>query len=239
MFEIKIEIRYFYFDDLNQGYHKNPSYDVYVVELISISDLNATFKNPPKLTFKIQERLIGSKDIGNEFTSVWEPPVRFDDYIDNDYYKPLKDEWYQKTYEYPKINNKFVIFVREGISVVQILTYSDEIKNEIIKTGTPRRGNFQIIIFVLILLTSIISFGFLIYSYKKKIRKTLIVALVLSAFSFIIYVYYENGVSIYAAIRVDLLLIIPSLIISLIVFILSVILMKDKNQNINNEANVE
>jgi len=57
------------------------------------------------------------------------------------------------------------------------------------------------------------------------ILKLRVVSLVLSGLAFVSYGYYEYGVSPYANIRIDLLIIYPLLLLSLVIFITSAVLM--------------
>jgi len=61
--------------------------------------------------------------------------------------------------------------------------------------------------------------------------KRYFVSFTLSGLAFIFYGYYEYGVSPYAAIRLDLLLILPLLLLSLAIFLASVVLLFKRKSN--------
>lgn len=95
------------------------------------------------------------------------------------------------------------------------------------KVQNPRkqRNNaIQMPVLVVTLLLPLIAAVFLIF----KLR---VVSLVLSGLSFVSYGYYEYGVSPYANIRIDLLIIYPFLVLGLVIFITSgVIMLKRKTE---------
>ncbi len=93
--------------------------------------------------------------------------------------------------------------------------------------GQPRQARdnaTQIPVFVITLLLPLIATVFL--SLKQYS-----VSFILSGLTFISYGYYEYGVSPYAAIRIDMLLILPLLLLSLAIFLASVVLLFKRKSN--------
>lgn len=82
----------------------------------------------------------------------------------------------------------------------------------------PRDNKIQIPVFVITLLLPIIATVFL---FLKKYQ----VSITLSVLAFICYGYYEYGVSPYANIRIDLLLIWPLLFLNFVVLIASIVIL--------------
>ncbi len=82
----------------------------------------------------------------------------------------------------------------------------------------PRDNIIQIPVLVITLLLPLIATVFLFL-------KRHYVSLILSGLAFISYGYYEYGVSPYAAIRIDMLVILPLLLLSLAIFIASAVLL--------------
>ena len=75
----------------------------------------------------------------------------------------------------------------------------------------PRANAIQIPVFAFFFLLSFMAIGFSVFK-RYSLSATL------SALAFATYAYYESGVSPYAAIRIDLLLILPMLVVNLILF---------------------
>jgi len=88
----------------------------------------------------------------------------------------------------------------------------------------PRANFIQIPVFVITLLLPLVATVFVFL-------KRYFVSLTLSGLAFIFYGYYEYGVSPYAAIRIDLLLILPLLLLSLAIFLASVLLLYKRKSN--------
>jgi len=88
----------------------------------------------------------------------------------------------------------------------------------------PRDNSIQIPVFVITLLLPLVAAVFLFV-------KRYFVSFTLSGLAFIFYGYYEYGVSPYAAIRIDLLLILPLLLLSLAIFLASVLLLYKRKSN--------
>ena len=96
------------------------------------------------------------------------------------------------------------------------------------KVQNPRqpRGNaIQIPVLVLILLLPLIAIGFLPF-------RQYFVSFILSGLTFILYGYYEYGVSPYADIRIDLLVIFPMLLVSLATLLTSVVLLLKRKSRV-------
>jgi hypothetical protein len=75
----------------------------------------------------------------------------------------------------------------------------------------PRANSIQLPVLVIFLLLSLTAIGFLVFRRYP-------IGLILSILAFATYAYYESGVSPYAAIRIDLLIILPLLVVDLVVF---------------------
>jgi hypothetical protein len=88
----------------------------------------------------------------------------------------------------------------------------------------PRDNSIQIPVFVITLLLPLVATVFVFL-------KRYIVSLTLSGLAFIFYGYYEYGVSRYAAIRLDMFLILPILLLSLAIFLASVVLLFKRKSN--------
>jgi len=88
----------------------------------------------------------------------------------------------------------------------------------------PRVNSIQIPVFVITLLLPLVATVFLFL-------RRYFVSLIISGLAFIFYGYYEYGVSPYAAIRIDMLLILPLLLLSLAIFIASVVLLFKRKSN--------
>ncbi len=88
----------------------------------------------------------------------------------------------------------------------------------------PRDNIIQIPVLVITLLLPLIATVFL---FLRRLH----VSLILSGLAFISYGYYEYGVSPYAAIRIDMLLILPLLLLSLAIFLASVVLLFKRKSN--------
>jgi len=88
----------------------------------------------------------------------------------------------------------------------------------------PRDNIIQIPVLVITLLLPLIATVFLF------LRRHC-VSLILSGLAFISYGYYEYGVSPYAAIRIDMLVILPLLLLSLAIFIASTVLLFKRKTN--------
>lgn len=78
----------------------------------------------------------------------------------------------------------------------------------------PRPDAIQISVFALFFLLSAVAIGL-------SVLRRYSISLILSALAFATYAYYESGVSPYAAIRIDLLLVFPVLVLDLIFFVRS------------------
>jgi hypothetical protein len=76
----------------------------------------------------------------------------------------------------------------------------------------PRANAIQIAVFAFFFLLSFMAIGFSVFKRYSN-------SLILSTLAFATYAYYESGVSPYAAIRIDLLLILPMLFVNLILFV--------------------
>ncbi len=88
----------------------------------------------------------------------------------------------------------------------------------------PRANFIQIPVFVITLLLPLVATVFLFV-------KRYFVSFTLSGLAFIFYGYYEYGVSPYAAIRLDMFLILPILLLSLAIFLASVLLLYKRKSN--------
>jgi len=88
----------------------------------------------------------------------------------------------------------------------------------------PRDNIIQIPVLVITLLLPLIATVFLFLRRHN-------VSLILSGLAFIFYGYYEYGVSPYAAIRIDMLLILPLLLLSLVIFLASAMLLFKRKSN--------
>jgi len=88
----------------------------------------------------------------------------------------------------------------------------------------PRDNIIQVPVFVIILLLPLVAAVFLFL-------KRYFVSFILSGLAFIFYGYYEYGVSPYAAIRLDMFLILPLLLLSLAIFLASVVLLYKRKSN--------
>ncbi len=87
----------------------------------------------------------------------------------------------------------------------------------------PRANTIQIPVFVSIFMFILLALVFLIWATAIKIRKKALQAALFSFLGFAAYIFYESGVSPYAAIRIDLLLAFPALILNLVIFVLAII----------------
>jgi len=92
----------------------------------------------------------------------------------------------------------------------------------------PRDNIIQIPVLVITLLLPLIATVFLFL-------KRHYVSLILSGLAFISYGYYEYGVSPYAAIRIDMLAILPLLLLSLAIFIASAVLLFKRKTSKDNK----
>ncbi len=88
----------------------------------------------------------------------------------------------------------------------------------------PRDDVIQIPVLVITLLLPVVAAVFLPLKQYH-------VSLVLSGLAFISYGYYEYGVSPYANIRIDLLVIYPMLLVSLAIFLVSAVFLYKKSNN--------
>jgi len=88
----------------------------------------------------------------------------------------------------------------------------------------PRANFIQIPVFVITLLLPLVAAVFVFL-------KRYFVSFTLSGLAFIFYGYYEYGVSPYAAIRIDILLILPLLLLSLAIFLASIVLLFKRKSN--------
>ena len=88
----------------------------------------------------------------------------------------------------------------------------------------PRDNIIQVPVFVITLLLPLVAAVFLFL-------KRYFISFTLSGLAFIFYGYYEYGVSPYAAIRLDMFLILPLLLLSLAIFLASVVLLFKRKSN--------
>lgn len=88
----------------------------------------------------------------------------------------------------------------------------------------PRADSIQFPVFVITFLLPLVATVFVFL-------KRYFVSFILSGLAFIFYGYYEYGVSPYAAIRIDMLLILPLLLLSLVIFLTSVVLLFKRKSN--------
>lgn len=134
----------------------------------------------------------------------------------------------------PKKGEKLIVFSleKQGIpnisaEVVDVYKFTPENRQTVLDNMAPqkRSGVIQTPIFFIVLLTPIICLAFLIISQtksfnlnkKKKIRLLIICC---SAIVFGLYAFYESDISVWTNIRVDLLVIYPTLLLNtLILFV--------------------
>jgi hypothetical protein len=88
----------------------------------------------------------------------------------------------------------------------------------------PRDNVIQVPVFVITLLLPLVAVVFLFL-------KRYFVSFTLSGLAFIFYGYYEYGVSPYAAIRLDMFLLLPILLLSLTIFLASIVLLFKAKSN--------
>ena len=86
-----------------------------------------------------------------------------------------------------------------------------------------RTGPLQIGAFLAVFVFVVLSPIDVIRSFVKKSRQAALRALIFSLLGFAVYGFYESGVSPYAAIRIDLLLLLPTLLLNLCLTVLAAI----------------
>lgn len=228
----------------NLDHLSNPHWDILVVTVDKINNDNTTNENPPKGRFSVDEVLRG-KIKNKNLNLIWRAPDRPYDHEEwtkesntkpfEWYRRPLKKEWYKTPLIGPKEGEKLIVFTLEkkdlgniDAEVVEVYKFSDTNRRTVLENmvSPERKASVQIPLFLTILVIPIISLILYItssahYFTNKAIFYFLIMSL--SFMQFAIYPIYESGISIHSNIRIDLLLIYPALL-STIVILISLVL---------------
>ncbi|GEM_PF-4033458 len=146
---------------------------------------------------------------------------------------PFKKEWLARPLIGPDIGEKLIIFILERDApsaiwgeVVQVYKFSSANKETVLQSATPadRTWKIQGSIAILIIILAGINLVFYVF-LKKPFCSKQSGCLFQSAICIIpflvlgLYILYESGISPYAAIRIDLLLIIPALVLTFLPWI--------------------
>lgn len=213
----------------------NPHWDILVVTVDQIYNDNTTNENPPKGRFLVEEVLRG-KIKNKTINLIWRAPNRPYDHegVAKDsnttpfdwYSRPLKKEWYKAPLIGPKEGEKLIVFTLEkkdlvsiDAEVVEVYKFSESNRNTVLDNMAPpeRKASIQIPLFLIILVIPMISIILYIAPFAQN--KNILVIMILSFVQFAIYRIYESGISIYSNIRIDLLLIYPALLASVVTII--------------------
>lgn len=216
----------------------NPHWDILVVTADKIYNDNTTNENPPRGRFLVEEVLRG-KIKNKTINLIWRAPDRPYDHegVTKDttpfdwYIRPLKKEWYKTPLIGPKEGEKLIVFTLEkrdlaeiDAEVIEVYKFSETNRKTVLENMAPpeRDASVQIPLLLIILVIPVISLILYIsssaqYFTNKGVFYFLI--MLLSFVQFAIYPIYESGISIHSNIRIDLLLVYPALLTSVIILI--------------------
>jgi len=182
----------------NDSYIRNPAYDFWAVTIIELVNQQGTNKKLPLVRFRIDKVVAGnSKPV--TIIGSWPSSVP------------------------PKVSKKFIIVTLPHIEpppdivpILAIYKFTSENIKRVHSYMTPRYPVYVVVIcFSFIALMPLVGVFLL---FKKYPPKVIVWTPLLSIGA---YLYYERGVSPYAAIRIDLLLILPILVFAVLLWCMS------------------
>ena len=182
----------------NDNFIRNPAYDFWTVTIIELVNQQGTNKKSPLVRFRIDKVVAGNSKPATIIGS-WPSPI------------------------HPKVSQKFIIVTLPDIEpptdivpIFAIYKFTSENIKRVHSYMTPRYPVYVVVIcFALIVLMPLVGVFLLVKKYPPK------VIVWIPLLSIGAYLYYERGVSPYAAIRIDLLLILPILVFTVLLWCMS------------------
>lgn len=182
----------------HNSFIRNPAYEFWVVTVVELINQQGTDKKTHLARFRIDKVIVGNSELAT-ITGGWPSPIA------------------------PKVGKKFIIVTMPQIEqptatvpILAIYRFTNENVKRVQSHITPRHPvSVVAICFAFILLMPLIG----VFLLSKKYSPKVIVWVPLLSIG--AYLYYERGVSPYAAIRIDLLLILPMLVFAVIVWCMS------------------
>lgn len=211
---------------LQLGQLKNSNFAIMVVTILEVDDKNSNYGNPPTGRMRI-DRVIRGRGIAlREVNFELAPPVRYRDKMGDGGIRP---EWYMKELPPPPVGESFIAFSYLRGKILRGEVLSDKAVRLEYPLVLPTPTNIELVegrmsasarevwqqatLAGVCLVASIIGFLLHVPFISRKLpgRMRRLLAFMFSTLAIVSYGLYEMGISPYAAIRIDLLVLAPAM----------------------------
>ena len=210
---------------------RNPAYDILIVRVLDVDDRGATNADPPAVTLEIEEVLRGPSRRGR-VAARWQGPIWHEDLPPEG---GTTEAWQNRPLSGPAVGDRLIVFgggPEDAFTVQAHAVYRLTAANRqavLEHASRTHSVNAFIVLWVGMGACTLGALTVFIFSFFAQDRTGRAERLRLGVIAFAaaalgLYVYYESGVSPYAAIRIDLLLLWPAVGITLILGAISLVL---------------
>jgi hypothetical protein len=198
---------------------RNPGFDILVVRIVAVADAGATNADPPRVTVAVEKTLRGRSRDGKKIIARWQAPVTHRDIEPGG--GGVTEAWKTAPLAGPRIGDRLIVFGGGGANSLRIqanAVYRATKANERAIRDNAFQAHGATLALALVggilflSIAGLILFRMSSTATDRQARKHLRRAVLAAAAAALgLFVYYESGVSPFAAIRIDLLVIVPVL----------------------------